>query len=81
MSHMEIEYKVMISESDFIKLDDALKDKPYTLYLQTNYYYDTIKRDLKKNKLSLRITSPSLITEIKLPLSSKWILVILVIVP
>ena len=52
---MEIEYKVMISESDFIKLDDALKDKPYTLYLQTNYYYDTIKRDLKKNKLSLRI--------------------------
>lgn len=55
MSHMEIEYKVMISESDFIKLDDALKDKPYTLYLQTNYYYDTIKRDLKKNKLSLRI--------------------------
>ena len=49
MKNLEIEYKVMISKEDFIKLDSLIFKKNYKYYEQTNYYYDTINNDLKTN--------------------------------
>ena len=55
MKNLEIEYKVMISKEDFIKLNNLLAKNNFKYYEQTNYYYDTINNDLKINNYSLRI--------------------------
>ena len=55
MKNLEIEYKVMISKEDFIKLNNLLAKNNFKYYEQTNYYYDTINDDLKTNNYSLRI--------------------------
>ena len=52
--HLEIEYKSFISEKSYNNLMNYLnlKDK---IFIQTNYYFDTINKDLFNNKIVLRI--------------------------
>lgn len=51
--HLEIEYKILVNESQFYEL---LKDYPNLKFIkQTNYYYDNINNDLRNNKIAMRI--------------------------
>jgi len=55
MENVEIEYKVIISKEDSLILIDKLDSFEHELFIQTNYYYDTLDRKLKQNQASFRI--------------------------
>lgn len=53
MTHLEIEYKTLLNQDEFKRLEARFSHvKPVT---QTNYYFDTDNFDLKNNRMSLRI--------------------------
>lgn len=57
MENIEIEYKVMIDQSGYIKMKKWMEEQKFVLMNQINQYYDTQDGRLKKNKISLRIRS------------------------
>ena len=57
-NNIEIEAKVLLSEKDYEKLKKNFRYGKKII--QTNYYIDTPKRDLKLNNIALRIRPISL---------------------
>lgn len=53
MTHLEIEYKTLLTKSEFLRLQEEFSSQ--SLIKQTNYYIDTPDFQLKKNRFSLRI--------------------------
>lgn len=57
MTTLEIEYKTLLNQDEFSRLESRLSHvKPVT---QTNYYFDTLDFDLKSHRMSLRIRTLS----------------------
>ena len=54
MENLEIEYKVMVSKEDFELLLSKMGED-FHFYEQINYYYDTKKRKINRQGMSLRI--------------------------
>ncbi len=53
MTHLEIEYKTLLTKDEFNRLNNQFSHvAPVT---QTNYYYDSENFDMKANRMSLRI--------------------------
>lgn len=53
MTHLEIEYKTLLTKDEFNRLEAQFKHvQPIT---QTNYYFDTKDFAMKANRMSLRI--------------------------
>ena len=57
MENIEIEYKVMIDQSGYIKMKKWMEEQKFVLMNQINQYYDTQDGRLKKNKISLVIAT------------------------
>lgn len=55
MTHKEYEIKLMLSKSQYEQLLDLFNHKEQKTYIQTNYYYDTQKLEMKKNRTTVRI--------------------------
>lgn len=53
MNHLEIEYKTLLTKSEYLRLLEEFSDTEPVL--QTNYYIDTPSLDLKQHRFSLRI--------------------------
>lgn len=53
MNHLEIEYKTLLTKSEYLRLQSDFAD--VTPITQTNYYIDTPDFDLKQHRFSLRI--------------------------
>ena len=53
MTHLEIEYKTLLTKDEFNRLNNQFSHvAPVT---QTNYYFDSENFDMKANRMSLRI--------------------------
>lgn len=50
---LEIEFKTLLTEKEYLKLVEMFKDKPGNL--QTNYYFDTPRFTLKASDIGLRV--------------------------
>lgn len=53
--NLEIEYKTLLSEADFIHVQTYFQLKEKDFFTQTNYYFDTPDFLLKNQKMGLRI--------------------------
>lgn len=53
INNLEIEYKVLVNEKQFIALSELYPNK--TFIKQINTYYDTKNHDLRKNNCAMRI--------------------------
>lgn len=54
-SNIEIEVKVLLTESDFNKVKKVMKAEDFPVVVQTNYYIDTPRGQLRKYGMALRI--------------------------
>ena len=53
MTHLEIEYKTLLTKDEFNRLNSQLSH--VTPVTQTNYYFDSDNFDMKAHRMSLRI--------------------------
>ena len=53
MTHLEIEYKTLLTKDEFNRLNSQLSH--VTPVTQTNYYFDSDNFDMKVHRMSLRI--------------------------
>ena len=53
--NIEIEFKTLVSESDFSRLKDYFQLKEEDFFIQENYYFDTNNFNLKQKNSGLRI--------------------------
>ncbi|HEL2383591.1 TPA: CYTH domain-containing protein [Streptococcus suis] len=68
-NHLEIEYKTLLTKSEYLRLLSDLSD--VSPVLQTNYYIDTPSLDLKHHRFSLRIRTFEEIAELTLKIPQK----------
>ncbi|MQR96740.1 CYTH domain-containing protein [Fictibacillus phosphorivorans] len=52
---IEIEFKNLLTQLEFLRLIDEFDVKQETFYKQTNYYFDTQQFDLKHHRSALRV--------------------------
>lgn len=53
--NLEIEFKTLVSESDFFRLKNYFRLEENDFFIQENYYFDTINFDLKQKNSGLRV--------------------------
>lgn len=63
---LEIEFKNMLTATEYQELINLYSDKNATHIVQTNYYFDTPNQELKQKKMGLRIREKSLPNELTL---------------
>jgi len=54
-TNIEIEVKVLLSQSDFEKVKKVMKAEDFPLIIQTNHYIDTVRSQLRKYGMALRV--------------------------
>ncbi|MHC5217029.1 CYTH domain-containing protein [Enterococcus sp. LJL128] len=69
--NLEIEYKTMLSERDFIRITDYFQLKEEDFFLQVNTYFDTSAFHLKQMNIGLRIRTLPDAAEITLKVPAK----------
>ena len=55
MIHEEYEIKFMLSKEQYEKLSGIFPDSERRTFTQTNYYYDTLCLDMRKNNTTVRV--------------------------
>lgn len=66
---IEIEAKVLLKKQYFDKILSFFLNKPHKYILQTNYYIDSVNRDIKKKQVSLRVRKTNIFEmTLKIPL-------------
>lgn len=63
-NHLEIEYKTLLTKSEYLRLLSDFSD--ISPVLQTNHYIDTPDLDMRKHRISLRIRTFEEIAELTL---------------
>lgn len=55
MTYDEFEVKLMLSKEQYEKLSGIFPDSKRKTFVQTNYYYDTVNLDMRKNNTTVRV--------------------------